>query len=301
MLSCGQMFIMKTRLLPFLLLILFSCKENDEAPVPSITSYDRKLSGPGKELAISGSNFSIVPEENIVTFANGVKAEVRGSTPSQIKAVVPFLGTSDVTGSINVTVKGKTAIGPVFTVYVVGTVSSISPICGPIGTLVKIVGSRFETIPTDNFVLFKGDEGNGLLVRATVSEATSSQLTVSVPEGAKTGEIYLSVFGTEKLNLEPQNTTMFTISNFVLNGYSPKSAKQGTSISITGSGFSTTIANNSVMFTGLGGTRLVGNIVSASNTQIIVTVPLNAITGPISVKVNNSDTVFFNDSFSVTF
>ncbi|MFM8834560.1 MAG: hypothetical protein ACKOEV_13165, partial [Cytophagales bacterium] len=60
-------------------------------------------------------------------------------------------------------------------------------------------------------------------------------------------------------------------------------------------------ANNVVTFAAVGGTRVVGNIVSATDSQLIVTIPQAALTGPISVKVGSANAVSFNSSLAVTF
>ena len=57
------------------------------------------------------------------------------------------------------------------------TFADFSPKSGPIGTTVTITGSNFSTIPPNNIVYFGA-------VRATVSSATSTSLTVTVPVGA---------------------------------------------------------------------------------------------------------------------
>ena len=57
------------------------------------------------------------------------------------------------------------------------TFADFSPRSGAIGTTVTITGSNFSTTPADNIVYFGA-------VRATVSSATSTSLTVTVPVGA---------------------------------------------------------------------------------------------------------------------
>lgn len=56
-------------------------------------------------------------------------------------------------------------------------ISSFSPTKGSVGTVVTIYGSNFSTTPSDNLVYFGP-------VRASVTVATSTSLTVTVPSGA---------------------------------------------------------------------------------------------------------------------
>ena len=59
----------------------------------------------------------------------------------------------------------------------VPVISSFTPTSGRIGTQVTIVGSNFDLRPSKNIVYFGA-------VRATVTSATDSSLTVTVPAGA---------------------------------------------------------------------------------------------------------------------
>ena len=67
-------------------------------------------------------------------------------------------------------------------------INSFSPISGKAGTSVTISGGYFSTIMAENTVKFNG-------VTATVTAATSSSLTVTVPSGATTGQISVTTVG----------------------------------------------------------------------------------------------------------
>ena len=65
-----------------------------------------------------------------------------------------------------------------YTFYVNGqTISSFSPTTGPIGTIVTITGTGFDNTPTNNIVFFGA-------TAATVSAASATSLTATVPTGA---------------------------------------------------------------------------------------------------------------------
>ena len=66
-----------------------------------------------------------------------------------------------------------------------------------------------------------------------------------------------------------------------ITSFSPTSAAVGDTVTITGSGFSTTAANNIVYF---GGVR--ATVSSATPTQLVVTVPSGAKDEPITVTAN---------------
>jgi hypothetical protein len=71
-----------------------------------------------------------------------------------------------------------------FGVYAQPVVSSFSPLSGPVGTPVTITGSGYNTTPANNIVFFGA-------TRASVTSATATSLTVSVPAGANYN--YISV------------------------------------------------------------------------------------------------------------
>ncbi|MBC7387837.1 MAG: VCBS repeat-containing protein [Opitutaceae bacterium] len=68
----------------------------------------------------------------------------------------------------------------------------------------------------------------------------------------------------------------------IITSFTPASGTIGSSVTITGSGYSTTPANNIVTFQGIKAT-----VTAATATSLTVTVPAGASFGPISLKVNN--------------
>ena len=68
------------------------------------------------------------------------------------------------------------------------SIASFAPASGPIGTLVTISGTNFDTTPTNNIVFFGATQ-------ATVSTATIDEITVTVPLGATYMPITIVVNG----------------------------------------------------------------------------------------------------------
>ena len=64
----------------------------------------------------------------------------------------------------------------------VPTITGFSPTSGPIGTVVTLTGTNFSTTPANNVVKFNG-------TASTVTAATATSITVSVPAGSTTGKI----------------------------------------------------------------------------------------------------------------
>lgn len=80
------------------------------------------------------------------------------------------------------------------------TITSTSPTLGVVGSTVTITGAGFSTIPTMNIVEF-----NGIVAAVTASTATS--ITTTVPAGATTGKISVTVNC-----VTVQSVTDFTVS-----------------------------------------------------------------------------------------
>src|SRR6476661_7365117 len=68
----------------------------------------------------------------------------------------------------------------------VPSITGFTPASGPVGTTVIITGLNFSATASSNAVTFNG-------VAATVTAATTTQLTVTVPAGATTGKISVTV------------------------------------------------------------------------------------------------------------
>jgi hypothetical protein len=191
------------------------------------------------------------------------------STARSLKMVVP-------PGAIDGTLKVRNLLNgeekdlettQVFEVY--PTIKEVSPLSGSAGTPVTIDGYNFSTVASENVVKFNG-------TIATVTEASERELLVTVPSGFSTGKITINVKGREATGpvfavAEPGAPIIYTVS--------PRSGAVGSRVLITGVNFASETSGNTVTFSG--GAK--ANIISASSTQLIVEVPANAQTGPITV------------------
>ena len=171
----------------------FTVPGTTPAPAPPVVSSFSPTEGAvDTEVTITGVNFSDVPSENEVRFRGVMAAALTSATTTSLVVLVP---SGTVTGRISVTVGGQTGTSEiVFTVTPV--VSSFTPTSGAVGTSVTISGHNFSTTAGENTVVFLGAEGdNADNAEATVSAATATSLTVTVPSGARTGRISVAVGG----------------------------------------------------------------------------------------------------------
>lgn len=151
--------------------------------VPLISGLSVATGSVGTTLTITGSNFDLNPSNDIVRF-NGVLSPVTSASATSLTVQVPAGATS---GSVVVTTNAGASNGIAFAVY--PNIVSMNRTSGPIGGTVILTGTNFDGVTAaNNLVRF-----NGLL--ATVTAATSTSITCSVPAGAATGPLTVSVGG----------------------------------------------------------------------------------------------------------
>jgi YD repeat-containing protein len=163
------------------------------------------------------------------------------------------------------------------------SVISFTPPSGPVGTTVKVRGTGFSTTPASNTVTFNG-------TGATVSAATATQLTVTVPSGATTGTIAVTAPGGSATS-----ATAFTVTTSsapTITSFTPSIGVAGTSVSITGTNFETTALKNRLQF------NLTSMAASSStSTSISTAAPTNTASGPIKVSTAFGQAVSTDDFF----
>jgi hypothetical protein len=144
-------------------------------PAPTVSGFSPVQGPVGTQVTISGSNFT---GATAVTF-NGTPASFSVVNDGSINATVPAGAT---TGAISVTGPGGTGSSSgVFTVPATAppTISSFSPTSGKVGATVTINGANLTGVTKVTF--------NG--VAASFTAVSDTQVTATVPSGAKNGPI----------------------------------------------------------------------------------------------------------------
>jgi len=156
-------------------------------PAPVILSFTPNTGNgvDGATVTIKGVNFSTTASQNIVKF-NGIAAETPTSAAARSLTVKVPEGVT--TGKITVEVQGVSSVAtsPADFTALSPAVTSFTPKNSIVGSTVVITGTNFSPTAANNVVKFNG-------VTATVSEASATSLTVTVPEGATTGKVSVTV------------------------------------------------------------------------------------------------------------
>jgi len=154
-------------------------------------------------------------------------------------------------------------------------ITAVAPMYTPVGGIVTITGSNFSSTAADNQVTFNG-------VAATVTAASATQLTVTVPAGAYSAELRAAAVYVTTDGRRSNSPIYLRGDNFpqVLS-IQPSSARAGTVISIQGRNLNASPALSGVLFARPSGGSPLQAPISATPTTIQVTVPAGAVTGDI--------------------
>lgn len=238
------------------------CKKNNPPPAPVISTILPSSGLAGASVTINGSNFDASAAGNTVKF-NGSAATVISSSGNTLIATLPAGGS---TGTVTVTTTAGTATGPVFTYLQAPVISTINPISAKAGTAITITGTNFDPVVANNSVKFNG-------TAATITSATSTSLVVTAPAGGSTGAV------TETTSGGTATGPVFTyLQAPAISGISPASGVAGASITITGTNFDVTAANDIVKFNGT-----TAAVTSATATQLVVVAPTGGSSGNVTV------------------
>lgn len=251
-------------------LILSACKKDEVIPTsaPTITSFDPMIGPVGTTVTIVGTNFSPITDNNIVKF-NGAMAIVTSSKATSIKTSVPVGATS---GIISISVNGLVGISSTsFSVISYPAITLFTPASGPIGMTVVITGANFDPVPSNNSVKFNG-------ASATVTASTTTSITTTVPAGATSGIISISVNG--QVGLSP--TSFSVIPPPTITCFTPTSGPVGITVVIMGTNFDVSPANNIVKFN-----STLAIVTASTATSITTIVPSGVSSGMIAITVGS--------------
>lgn len=158
------------------------------------------------------------------------------------------------------------------------TVDSFSPVSGRPGTLVTITGSDFGTYKGAVSVFFNGFE----VSKDQIISVTDNAIVVAVPEDASTGVITVKVW----THTKDIDGTFEYIPGAKITSVDPPAGLPGDLITINGTSFVTDLNLVSVNFNGLD-----AQVISVSETQIVVKVPQGVTPGFIGVVFEGIQTI----------
>nr|WP_305123070.1 IPT/TIG domain-containing protein [Rufibacter sediminis] len=243
-------------------------------PAPSITSISPSSGPIGTEVTINGSNLDGVRS---ITF-NGVTAsEFMSVNSNQLIVIVPD---EAATGDLVVTTAGGSAKS-FFTVIGI-IVTSFSPERGPIGTLVTVNGTNFPEVAGIGFYNAAGQ----VLFAEEMDRPSETSISGRVPEGAVTGRI---VVVNEEGETIAESGTDFTVTPPAptITSLSSSSKPVGEPLLIYGTNL---VGVRSITFNGIAATQY--GTLGEDGTQLLVTIPAGATSGPLVVTTDGGEAQF---------
>ena len=242
-------------------------------PGPGITSFTPVRGPVGTVVTITGTNFT---GATAVAFNGTAASAFTVVSATSLTATVAAGSTS---GLLTVTTPLGTANSA--TPFLVGsppTITSFTPVSGPVATTVTLTGTNFlgATLVTLN---------GAPVPTFTVNSAT--QITLTVPNGATTGLLAVTTpLGTGT------SATVFTVPLLpAISSFTPIQGPVSTVVVLTGTNFT---GATQVGFNGISAAVFTVN----SATRITATVPAGALTGPLSVTTP-AGTAVSGDTFTV--
>ena len=217
----------------------------------------------GFALAVNGTDFA---SGSTVLWGNTTLVTTLVSSTQLIAAVPSSLLTTAGTATVTVTDSAGTSSGATFTIAnSAPVITSLSTASGTVGTSVTISGSNFGSSQGTSTLTFGG-------VAATVTSWNPGALVTTVPTGAITGNVVVTV------NNVASNGLLFTMTPSI-SQLSSTSGGVGTSVTITGANFGS--SPGTVAFNGTPAT-----VTNWNNSSITTVVPTGATSGNVVVTVN---------------
>ncbi|HEV8433747.1 MAG TPA: IPT/TIG domain-containing protein, partial [Thermoanaerobaculia bacterium] len=237
-------------------------------PPPTVATVqpNKGKTAGGDVVTITGTNFGSI-DDTSVTFGS-TAATVTSVTSASIAVTTPAgsAGTVDVTVS---TPGGSATRSSAFTYLDPPTIASIAPTAGKTagGDGITATGTNFDDTTTTLTI--------GGVPATNVVVVSPTSLTATTPAGSA-GPVNVAVTTAGGSAMLSGGFTY--VPPPVIASFTPTSGTAGSNVTITGQNFATVAANDTVT---IGGAAAA--VVSATATQLIVTVPANAISGAIAV------------------
>ena len=273
-------------LLLFSLSCLLACNMSSSGPSPQTpaASLVANPGGPynamvGQPITFDGSKSTASPGQTLTYFWDfGDNSTGTGVSPTHTYSTAGTfnvaLTVTDSSGAANSASTTTTVVPGGGGELGAPVISSFSPQGGPIGTVVTIHGQNFSTTSSNDIVQFNG-------TKATVTAATANSLTVTVPSGATTGPILVSVG-----SLTTISATYFTVLPATITQLVPNSGLAGQPLSVAVTGQYTNFVNGTTTADfGAGITVNSVNVTTSTAATVSLTISSTAAPGARTVTL----------------
>lgn len=244
--------------------MLEACRKNDP-PITkpmAVSSFYPNSGNAGTLVTILGTG---LPADGKVMFGD-IAADILSQNDTSMVVRAPEKGQ---TGKLALVAANKTIEIGNYT-YQALSVRSFFPQNGPAGMHIRISGAGFGNTASPAEVKING-------VSATVVSVSDTLIVAEIPEKAGSGPVTVIVDG------KSSSGAVFRFQS--ITAVKPLTGGSGTKVTISGSGFETVTAGNTVDFNGQP-----AQVLEASESRLVVVAPAAITTGPLSVTVNGQKT-----------
>lgn len=247
-----------------LVAVLQACRKDKDEPVAqlSISSYYPNSGKAGTLVTVLGTGLRT---DGKVLFGS-VQGEVVNRNDTSLVVRAPENGE---TGKMTLATTDKTVDIGNYT-YQALSVRSFFPGNGPSGSHIRISGEGFSSLKAPAEVMIDG-------IKANVVSASDTLIVAEIPENAGSGPVVVIVDG--------KSSTGANFRYQAISSIKPLTGGAGTRVTIKGTGYETAVAGNIVDFNGKP-----GQVVEASENQLIAIAPEGVATGPVAVTINGQKT-----------
>jgi large repetitive protein len=172
---------------------IISVFRNKMGDAPTMTSFTPLSGGETTVITIKGTNLAGANASSIGGMA-ATAINVMSDTSMTVN-----VGTGN-SGNVSITTPAGTVSLPGFVFTTPPSITSFTPLSGPVGQVVKISGSNFSPDPNDNTVYFGA-------AKATIISGNSTTIYVRVPAGATYQPLSLSTRNYTLFAKKPFNIT----------------------------------------------------------------------------------------------
>ena len=246
-----------------------------EVILPAFAAINPNPVKAGEQLTITGTNLDLVKavklggEKTISEFISQSETKIELAVPDDTQD-----GNVSLVPASMVSVESETEL-----ILVVPTVS-VTPVSLKNGEEITVTGTNLDLIDK---IIFGGDKEG-----TKVDGGTDTEMKVLVPDEAVSGVVRFTTLANKEVN-GPE----ITLTDPVFTSFAPIETKANTDITIEGSDLDLVVE---VMFTG----DLMGTIVSQSETQLLVTVPVGSQTGLITLITKNGSQISSPSEITIT-
>lgn len=183
---------------------------------------------------------------------------------------------------VNKTKESKGSASATFRCEKIPFITSVLPVKAKVGDEITISGLLFGTKISSSDIYFNTIKVNAL--SSEVKSWTDNKIVVKVPVGTETGKISIKTFGAES------NKAAIEIIKPSISLISPAKTKVGDEITISGSYLGAQVATSDIYFNSIKVNALSSDVKLWTENQIVVKVPVGAVTGTVSIIMNDVST-----------